>query len=83
MAEASSPNKLNAWVQATRPRVFTASFVPMGIAAMIAVQDGVFNWLVFILSLVGVMFLQTTANLVNEYMDFKRGSDDLKEAGQS
>ncbi|MEL7436600.1 MAG: 1,4-dihydroxy-2-naphthoate octaprenyltransferase [Chloroflexota bacterium] len=83
MAEASSPNKLNAWVQATRPRVFTASFVPMGIAAMIAVQDGVFDWLVFVLSLVGVMFLQTTANLVNEYMDFKRGSDDLKQAGQS
>jgi 1,4-dihydroxy-2-naphthoate polyprenyltransferase len=75
--------KLKGWIQATRPRVFTASFVPMGLAAVIAVQDGVFVWWKFILSLLGVMLLQTTANLVNEYMDFVRGSDDLKEAGQS
>ena len=75
--------KLKGWIQATRPRVFTASFVPMGLAAVIAVQDGVFVWWKFVLSLLGVMLLQTTANLVNEYMDFVRGSDELKEAGQS
>lgn len=83
MATATNTSKIAAWVQATRPRVFTASFVPMGLAAVIAVQDEVFNLLYFILALLGVMFLQTTANLVNEYMDFKRGSDDLKQAGQS
>jgi len=83
MATASKPSKVAAWVQATRPRVFTASFVPMGLAAVIAVQDGVFDLLQFVLALIGVMCLQTTANLVNEYMDFKRGSDDLKQAGQS
>jgi 1,4-dihydroxy-2-naphthoate octaprenyltransferase len=76
-------SKFRAWIQATRPRVFTASFVPMGLAAVIAVQDGTFVWWKFILSLLGVMLLQTTANLVNEYMDFIRGSDELKEAGQS
>ena len=69
MASASNQSKISAWVQATRPRVFTASFVPMGLAAVIAVQDGVFNLFYFVLSLLGVMFLQTTANLVNEYMD--------------
>lgn len=79
----TQPSKLSAWIQASRPRVFTASFVPMALAAVIAVQDGVFNLLHFILALIGVMLLQTTANLVNEYMDFKRGSDDLKQAGQS
>lgn len=79
----TQPSKLSAWIQASRPRVFTASFVPMGLAAVIAVQDGVFNLLHFVLALIGVMFLQTTANLVNEYMDFRRGSDDLKQAGQS
>lgn len=83
MANAAKPSKLSAWIQASRPRVFTASFVPMGIAAVIAIQDGVFDIIVFILSLIGVMLLQTTANLVNEYMDFKRGSDELKQAGQS
>lgn len=86
MATTSNPqqqSKLQAWYGATRPRVFVASFVPMGIAAIVAVQDGVFAPMKFILSLIGVMFLQTTANLVNEYMDYVRGSDDLKQAGQS
>jgi 1,4-dihydroxy-2-naphthoate polyprenyltransferase len=84
MASTTQENtKLKGWIQATRPRVFTASFVPMGLAAVIAFQDGKFVWWMFVLSLLGVMFLQTTANLVNEYMDFIRGSDDLKEAGQS
>jgi 1,4-dihydroxy-2-naphthoate polyprenyltransferase len=83
MASKTKNSKFKAWIQATRPRVFTASFVPMGIAGVIAVQDGVFDIFKFVLSLLGVMLLQTTANLVNEYMDFKRGSDELKQAGQS
>ena len=74
--------KLDAWYQATRPRVFTASYVPMGLAAVIAIEDNVFDPLKFFLSLIGVMFLQTAANLVNEYADYRRGADELKEAGQ-
>ncbi|MEQ8674537.1 MAG: 1,4-dihydroxy-2-naphthoate octaprenyltransferase [Aggregatilineales bacterium] len=66
-----------------RPRVFTAAYVPMGIAAAVAIQDGVFDLFHFVLATLGVMALQTTANLVNEYFDFVRGSDELKEAGQS
>lgn len=75
-------NKRQAWYQATRPRVFVASFVPMALAAVIAVQDGVFYLPFFLLSLIGVMLLQTAANLVNEYADFVRGADALKQAGQ-
>jgi len=73
---------LQAWYKATRPRVFTASFVPIGLAAAIAVQDGVFNLFIILLALIGTMFLQTAANLVNEYADHIRGADELKEAGQ-
>ncbi len=86
MADTVSPqsaSKLTAWLQATRPRVFVASFVPMGLAAIIALQDGVFVWWKFALSLLGVMLLQTAANLINEYSDDVRGSDKLKQAGQS
>lgn len=74
--------KWQAWYQALRPRVFTASYVPMGLAAVIALQDGVFKPLIFALAVLGVMLIQTTANLVNEYADFRRGADDLKTAGQ-
>jgi 1,4-dihydroxy-2-naphthoate octaprenyltransferase len=81
-ATSSQPTKWQAWYLATRPRVFTASFVPMGLAAVIAIQDDVFKPIIFILSLLGVMCLQTAANLVNEYADFRRGADELKQAGQ-
>ncbi len=74
--------KLEAWYRASRPRVFTASYVPMGIAAAAALQDGVFQPGAFVGALVGVMLLQTAANLINEYYDYVRGADTLKVAGQ-
>ncbi len=89
MTKTQPTSKLSGWIAATRPRVFVASFVPMALAGVIALQDGVFagnngtrNVFFFILSLIGVMLLQTVANLVNEYADFYRGADDLKQAGQ-
>lgn len=75
--------KFAAWWSAMRPRVFTAAYVPMGVAGAVAVQDGVFKLVPFLLATLGVMALQTTANLVNEYFDFVRGSDEHKQAGQS
>ncbi len=74
--------KLAAWYSATRPRVFTATYVPMALAGVIAIDDGVFRLLPFLLATLGTLLLQTGANLVNEYVDFRRGTDDLKEAGQ-
>ncbi len=75
-------SKIQAWYQAVRPRVFTASYVPMGLAGIIAVQDQVFQPVYFFLALLGTMMLQTAANLINEYADYRRGADELKEAGQ-
>jgi 1,4-dihydroxy-2-naphthoate polyprenyltransferase len=74
--------RLAAWYSATRPRVFTATFVPMGVAAAVALQDGVFRIVPFALALIGTMLLQTAANLINEYFDYRRGADEGKEAGQ-
>ncbi len=82
MIDAQKYPKLAAWYSATRPRVFTATYVPMALAGVIALQDGVFRPLPFVLALIGVLFLQTGANLVNEYFDYRRGADELKEAGQ-
>jgi len=82
-AATSSPQKWKAWYQALRPRVFTASYVPMGLGAMIAIENGVLQIVTFLLAVLGVMLLQTTANLVNEYADHRRGADALKVAGQS
>lgn len=82
MSTVVQQSKIDAWYKAIRPRVFTATYVPMGLAGIIAVQDGVFNVYIFLLALIGTMFLQTAANLINEYADYRRGADEHKEAGQ-
>ncbi len=71
-----------AWYQALRPRVFTATYAPMGLAGIAALDDGVFDAPLFLLALIGTLLLQSAANLINEYMDFRRGADRLKQAGQ-
>ncbi|MCY4465290.1 MAG: 1,4-dihydroxy-2-naphthoate octaprenyltransferase [Chloroflexi bacterium] len=71
-----------AWLQAVRPRVFTATYVPMGLAGIAAYGDGVFAAPQFLLALLGTLLLQSAANLINEYADFRRGADALKQAGQ-
>ncbi len=75
-------NKFEAWYRAARPRTLTATYVPLGLAAAIAIQQGVFDGVRFVLSLIAALFLQIAANLINEYFDFKRGAEDLKVAGQ-
>ncbi len=75
-------SKIRAWYQALRPRVFTATYVPMGLAGIIAIADGVFEGVPFLLALAGTLFLQSAANLINEYADYRRGADQLKQAGQ-
>ncbi len=82
MEENPQQSKINAWYLALRPRVFTATYVPMGLAGIVALDDGVFDAAVFLLALVGTLLLQSAANLINEYADYRRGADRLKEAGQ-
>jgi 1,4-dihydroxy-2-naphthoate octaprenyltransferase len=74
--------KLKAWYNAARPRTLTATYVPLGLAAVIAIEHGTFHLFHFILSLVGALLLQTASNLINEYVDYRRGADALKVAGQ-
>jgi 1,4-dihydroxy-2-naphthoate octaprenyltransferase len=73
---------ISAWYRAARPRTLTATYVPLGLAAVLAIGAGVFQVVPFVLALVGTLFLQVAANLINEYFDFRRGAEDLKQAGQ-
>ena len=82
MGESLEQSKARAWYLALRPRVFTATYVPMGLAGIIALDDDVFAAAVFLLALLGTLLLQSAANLINEYADYRRGADRLKEAGQ-
>ena len=53
MADSQHQSKASAWYQALRPRVFTATYVPMGLAGIVALDDGVFEASVFLLALIG------------------------------
>ncbi len=74
--------QLAAWYRASRPRTLTATYAPLGLAAVIALDEGVFDLGLFLLALIGALLLQIAANLINEYADYRRGADALKEAGQ-
>lgn len=82
MAFALNRKTIDAWYKAARPRTLTATYAPLGVAAAIALTQGVFEPIRFVLSLIGALFLQIAANLINEYFDYKRGADELKQAGQ-
>src|SRR5215216_1956164 len=75
-------DKLSSWYKAARPRTLTATYAPLGLAAVIAIQQGVFDLVRFVLSLIAALLLQVAANLINEYFDYKRGADEHKTAGQ-
>jgi 1,4-dihydroxy-2-naphthoate polyprenyltransferase len=75
------PPRALAWYQAARPRSLTATLIPMALAAAIALGDGVFDLPRFVLSLIAALSLQIAANLINEYVDHVRGSDEQKVAG--
>lgn len=75
------PAPAKAWYQAARPRSLTATYAPLLIGAAVTLVDRVFDPVRFILSLIGALLLQIGANLVNEYVDFTRGTDTHKVAG--
>ena len=70
-----------AWYRAARPRSLTATYIPLLLAAVIAIDQGVFDLLRFALSMIAALALQIGANLVNEYFDYVRGADAEKQAG--
>lgn len=73
--------KLGIWYLASRPRSLTATYIPVGLGSVLAWNAGKFNIAHFFLALVGALALQISANLVNEYFDYKRGSDANKTQG--
>jgi 1,4-dihydroxy-2-naphthoate polyprenyltransferase len=75
------PAPARAWYMAARPRSLTATYAPLLIGAAVTLVDQVFDPIRFILSLIGALLLQIGANLVNEYVDFTRGTDAQKTAG--
>lgn len=73
--------KWQVWYQATRPRSLTATYIPVALGGVMAWEAGHFRLIPLILALLGVLFLQISANLLNEYFDYAKGADSKKTHG--
>ncbi len=75
------PEPLRPWYQAARPRSLPATYAALLTGGAVALEAGVFEPIRFLLALIGALLLQIASNLVNEYVDYQRGTDALKVAG--
>ena len=76
-------DSLKAWILASRPKTLTGAAVPVMIGLSLAWVDaqqyyvsGVFNWVAAVLCLLFAFIMQIDANLVNDFVDYARGTDD-------
>lgn len=81
MSEAISARQKNPWLLAIRPKTLGASLAPVLVGSAIAFHEGTFSILIFVVTLIGAMLLQIESNLVNDYFDFKKGSDTKERLG--
>ncbi len=82
MAGGRGEIRLRAWYSAARPRTLTATLAPLALAGAMAIDHGVWQLPAFALALAGALLLQVATNLINEYADWRRGTDVHKQAGQ-
>lgn len=65
------------WIRALRAPFFQAVIIPTALGAAIAwYQDGIFHVGYFLLTVLGVIFVNAGTNLSNDYFDHKSGNDD-------
>src|SRR5437773_1337091 len=70
------------WLAALRPISFTASVIPVLVGTAIAATDEFHPWL-FVLALAGSVAIHAGTNLVNDYFDHVKGTDNEESLGQS
>lgn len=68
------------WLRIIRPQTLFASLCPV-VAALLAMPEAVSSWTVAVVTIVCSMALQILSNLINDYYDFKRGTDKKGRAG--
>lgn len=89
--EAPATNSLRAWVLAARPKTLTGAIAPVlvgGAFALVKTQASIPDYsqlsilncqfsilLPFLLCLLFAVLMQIDANLINDYFDFKKGTD--------
>jgi len=63
------------WILAARPKTLLASLSPVLLGSALAMEDGSFDAMIFLITLLTAAGIQIATNLVNDYFDFIRGAD--------
>jgi 1,4-dihydroxy-2-naphthoate octaprenyltransferase len=73
--EWSSLDVISKWLISTRAAVLIMTFISAAIAGILALQQGQFNFWMWLLLVIGLIFSHATNNLLNDYTDYVRGVD--------
>ncbi len=63
------------WFLGSRPWSFSMTAISVSVGAAHAATDGSFSWLLYIVTLVGMITLHAATNLINDYYDILSGVD--------
>jgi 1,4-dihydroxy-2-naphthoate octaprenyltransferase len=66
---------ISKWLISTRAAVLIMTFLSAAIAGILAFRDGLFNFWLWLLLALGLIFAHAANNLLNDYTDFVRGVD--------
>ncbi len=66
---------ISKWLISTRAAVLIMTFISAAIAGILALQQGIFNFWLWLLLTIGLIFAHATNNLLNDYTDYVRGVD--------
>jgi len=67
---------ISKWLISTRAAVLIMTFISAAIAGILAFQDGMFNFWLWLVMTIGLIMAHATNNLLNDYTDYVRGVDD-------
>ncbi|MDT8718623.1 1,4-dihydroxy-2-naphthoate octaprenyltransferase [Clostridium sp. 19966] len=70
-------------IRATRPFSMTGSVIPVILGSILAIQESKFYFGYFVLSVIGIVLLQASVNLLSDYDDFVNKVDTRESYGSS
>ncbi len=68
-------NSVMAWVLAARPKTLTGAATPVLLGCALAYSDNGFRFFPALLCFLFAFLMQIDANFINDYFDFRKGSD--------
>lgn len=75
MIDTIQPHSFKAWLLATRPKTLPGALAPVIVGSSLAFHHEHLVWPVAILCSLFAVLMQVVANFINDYTDYKKGSD--------